>query len=257
MSENLDEKKGPLTLSIDIGGTGLKAALLDAEGNMVSERVHVHTPYPLSPEKMVDTLADLVSPLSGYERVSAGFPGVVRSGIVITAPHFITAKGPGTATVPELEKAWARFALADKLAQRLGKPVKLANDADLQGMAVVQGKGLEVVLTLGTGFGSAVFLDGRLGPHIELAHHRFRKGQTYNEQLGEAALEKIGVKKWNKRLAKALVNMRVLFNFDHCYLGGGNSRHVCLELEDDVSLVDNSAGIIGGIRLWEEGRHLT
>ncbi|MCL4422244.1 MAG: ROK family protein [Actinobacteria bacterium] len=243
-----------LTLAIDIGGTGLKASVLDTKGKMVADRVRVETKYPCPPQSMIDALAELVRPLPSYDRVSAGFPGVVRKGRILTAPHFVTKSGPGSQEVPELVKQWDRFDLAGALASRLGKPTRVANDADLQGAAVVEGQGLELVITLGTGFGSGLFYDGRLMPHLEIAHQPFRKGKTYNEELGDVALKRVGPKKWNKRLAQAIENMVVLLRYDKLYLGGGNARHVTLDLGDKATIVDNSAGILGGIWLWDDRR---
>ena len=146
---------GPQTLAIDIGGTGLKASVLDDSGKMVEQHVRVPTPYPLTPDILVETLAKLTAPLSAYDRISIGFPGVVRDGRIITAPHF---KG----------KAWSDYPLADALARRFGKPARLLNDAEVQGLAIVKKQGLEVVLTLGTGVGTAIFSNGALTPTI---HH--------------------------------------------------------------------------------------
>lgn len=240
------------TLALDIGGTGLKAAALDPRGEMIGEQVREPTTYPMPPDKLVDALAGLAAQLPPYDRVSAGFPGVVRHGIVRSAPHFITTKGPGSAADPELVTAWDRFDLATALADRLGKPAKVVNDADLQGAAVIDGKGLEVVLTLGTGLGSAVYVDGRLGTHLELAHHPFRKGETYNEQVGEAARKRIGDEKWNRRVGEAVETIRNLLLPDHLYIGGGNSSRIRVDLGPDVTITDNSAGLLGGIRLWDD-----
>ncbi|MGH9006728.1 MAG: ROK family protein [Acidimicrobiales bacterium] len=247
----------PLTLAIDIGGTGLKASVLDASGAMVADRVRVPTKYPLppdGPDGMVATLAKLVGPLPEADRVSAGFPGMVRGGVVLSAPHFVTESGPGSKVDPHLEKAWSRFDLAGALRDALGKPTKVANDADVQGAAVVKGKGLELVVTLGTGFGTALFLDGALLPHLEIAHQPFRKGETYNDQLGERTRKDIGDERWNTRVRKAIVLLDALLFFDRLYLGGGNARRVKRDnlgdLLDKTTVVDNSAGILGGIRLW-------
>ncbi|HXQ76208.1 MAG TPA: ROK family protein [Acidimicrobiales bacterium] len=241
---------GPLTLAIDIGGTGLKASVLDAHGAMVADRVLVKTTYPCPPTKLVDDLTALVAPLPPADRVSVGFPGMMRKGHVLSAPHFVTEAGPGTKVVDDLVTQWDHFDLAGALKKRLGKPTKVANDADLQGAAVVSGKGLELVVTLGTGVGTALFYDGRLLPHLEFAHHPFRKGETYNEQLGDATRKEIGNGRWNKRVRRAVDTLRALTFFDHCYIGGGNSKHLTGDLADDVSTVDNTAGILGGIKLW-------
>jgi len=241
----------PFTLAVDIGGTGLKASVLDAQGAMVADRVKIPTPYPLPPDKLVSSLKKLVAPLPAAERASAGFPGMVRGGVVLSAPHFTTVRGPGSDIDHHLVKQWDRFALATVLTQEFGVPTKAANDADIQGAAVVRGHGLELVVTLGTGFGTGLFYNGDLQPHLEIAHQPFRKGETYDEQLGEATRKEIGEARWNKRVMKAIDNMRALTLFDHLYLGGGNSRRVLRRhLPDDVTVVDNTAGILGGIRLW-------
>ena len=245
----------PRTLAIDVGGTGLKASVLDAEGKLVADRVRVPTSYPCPPEKLVEALALLVAPLPAFDRVSVGFPGVVRRGIVLTAPHFSTRSGPGSPIVEKLLAEWTRFDLAGALTARLGRPVRLANDADLQGLDVVSGSGLEFVVTLGTGVGTALFMDGNLAPHLELAHHPFRKGETYNEQIGDAALHKVGAKRWRKRTKKAFSNFEVLLNYDRLYVGGGNSRLLVGHLDPSVTIVDNVAGILGGIKLWEQPHH--
>jgi polyphosphate glucokinase len=245
-------------LAIDVGGTGLKASVLNAEGAMLTDRVRIPTTYPMPPEGkggMVPSLVRLVETLPDYDRISVGFPGMVRLGHVLTAPHFWTAKGPGSPVDPELRKAWAHFDLAAALTEALGKPTRVANDADMQGAAVVAGEGLELVVTLGTGFGTALFFDGSLLPHLEIAHQPFRKGETYNEQLGERVRKEIGDHRWNRRVRKALALLDALLFFDHLYLGGGNARRVVRDDLGDLlartTTVDNSAGILGGIALWE------
>ena len=230
---------GPQTLAIDIGGTGLKASVLDGSGKMAEEHVRVPTPYPLSPDKLVDTLAKLTAPLNSYDRISIGFPGVVRDGRIITAPHF---KG----------KAWSGYPLAETLAHRFGKPARLLNDAEVQGLAIVKKQGLEVVLTLGTGVGTAIFTNGALTPHLELAHHPIGKGKTYNDYLGNAARRDIGAKKWNKRVLKTIEIVYSLLHYDVLYIGGGNAARIDVALPDNVHVASNDAGITGGIHLWDE-----
>jgi polyphosphate glucokinase len=229
--------------------------VLDVQGRLLADRVRVATTYPVTPEQMVDQLVKLVQPLPHANRVSVGFPGVVRKGHVLTAPHFVTKSGPGSAVVKELVSKWEGFDLAGTLSERLHLDVRVANDADLQGWAVVSGDGLEMVVTLGTGVGTALFAEGKLAPHLELAHHPFRKGETYNEQLGDAALKKVGPSKWRKRVLEAIANFDSLVNYDHLYLGGGNARHMAGQLDPSIKIVDNVAGILGGIKLWEVGGH--
>ena len=227
------------TLAIDVGGTNLKASVLDEDGALMVDRVRVKTPVGAPPAAVVGALAELVEPLPPFDRVSVGFPGVVRHGTILTAPNLGNDE-------------WKGFKLGEALTAKLGKPVKVLNDAEIQAMAVIKGHGVEMVITLGTGFGTALFLDGRRGAHLELAHHPFRKGETYDEQLGNAARKRIGKKKWNKRVGKAIDNLRTLTYCDHLYIGGGNSKKVTLELEPDVTLVSNTAGIEGGLAAWRE-----
>jgi polyphosphate glucokinase len=248
LHDDLKAKKN--TLAIDIGGTGLKASVLDEDGAMEHDRVRVDTPYPLGPDKLVMVLTDLVKPLPTFDRISVGFPGMIRAGMVLSAPHFVSPTGPGGEPAAKLVTAWNRYNLQAAISHSFGKPTKVANDADLQGAAVVAGKGLELVVTLGTGVGTALFYDGKLLPHLEFAHHAFRKDQTYNEALGEATRKHLGSKKWNKRVAEMIDALRALTFFDHLYIGGGNSTRVDLKLEADTTLTDNAAGILGGIKLW-------
>lgn len=241
------------TLAIDVGGTGIKGSVLDGQGRLAADRVRVATTYPMDPGHLVEVVADLAGRLPAYDRVSVGFPGVVREGKVLTAPHFVTEKGPGTRVLPELVEQWSGYALGQEVESRLGKPTRVANDADMQGAAVVRGHGLEMVVTLGTGVGTALFYKGSLAPHLELAHHPFRRDETYNDQIGDAARRRIGERRWNKRVHLAIRTLHDLVLYDHLYIGGGNSHRVSEPESPDVSIVDNEAGILGGIRLWERG----
>jgi polyphosphate glucokinase len=146
---------------------------------------------------------------------------------------------------------WRDFPLVARLEQRWQKPARMLNDAEVQGFGVIAGKGLECVLTLGTGFGSAVYRDGELMPHLELGQHPVWKSKTYDQYLGAAALKRKGRIRWNRRVKRMLVIVRTLLNFDRLYLGGGNARKIDFELPADVTIVSNEAGITGGIRLWD------
>lgn len=225
------------TLAIDIGGTGLKATLLDGKGRMLADRVRAATPYPAAPEVILDALVKLVGPLPPFDRISIGFPGVVRDGRVITAPHFGNEE-------------WHKFPLAARLADQLGRPARLLNDADVQGYGAIRGKGLEFVITLGTGVGTALFRDGALMPHMEFAQYPVRNKKTFNAYLGNAALRDIGGKRWSRRVSRTIDTFRTLLNFDTLYIGGGNARKLTIDLPRDVKIVSNKTGLTGGIRLW-------
>ncbi len=230
---------GARTLSIDIGGTGLKCSVLDASGKMVHDKVWRPTPHPCPPATMVNELQAMTEDLPAYDRISAGFPGAVRDGHVITAPHF-----------PDPE--WSGFDLATALSKVLGKPARVLNDAEVQGYGVISGHGLEFVLTLGTGAGTALFQDGRPAPHMEFAHHPVHGKKSYNEYIGRVALQKVGRKRWNKRVRKVIATLESLIHYDRIYIGGGNSEKVEPPLPANATLVSNDAGITGGIALWRE-----
>jgi polyphosphate glucokinase len=238
------------TLAIDIGGTGLKASVLDAAGQMTVDRVRTDTPYPCPPELLVSQLLNLTEQLPPYHRVSVGFPGLIRAGLVIMVPSLsrLVQAGPPD---PEMVALWARYPLEQRLREAFKKPLLLANDADVQGCAVVRGQGFELVLTLGTGLGCALFQDGELLPHLELPHGPFRNGQSYEDQLGNAARKAVGPERWNERLRRALAAFDLMVRYDHVYIGGGNARKVTADLGPKVTVVDNTAGILGGIKLWE------
>jgi polyphosphate glucokinase len=224
------------TLSVDIGGSGVKALVLDITGQAVTERGRLETPQPAKPETVINAIAVLAAGQGEFHRVSVGFPGVVRYGVTETAVN--------------LDQDWIGFDLQTALSKQLNKPVRVINDADMQGLGAIAGKGLELVITLGTGFGSALFIDGKLVPNMEMGHHQFRKDETYEQQLGRATLEKIGDKKWNRRLEKAIASLQHLFNYDCLYIGGGEAVRVNLQLPLNVKLIPNITGLLGGIALW-------
>jgi polyphosphate glucokinase len=184
-----------------------------------------------------------VKPLMAQEpatRISIGFPGFVRNNHVLTAPHLGTK-----------EEGWDNVPLADMLAKKLGGlPVRMINDAEVQGFAAIEGHGIEFVLTLGTGAGTALFRDGELMPHLELAHHPVSKNRAYDEYIGDAARMKAGNKRWNKRVEKVIEILASLVNYDKLWIGGGNAARLNFKLPDNVKAVSNDAGIEGGARLW-------
>ena len=244
---------GPRTLCVDCGGSGLKASVLDAAGTMLAPRVRVPTPYPLPPQRFAAELRALADGLPAYDRVTVGMPGVVRGGRVVATPHYVTEAGPFTPVRPDLLEAWRGLDVAALLGRALGAPTLVVNDAQVQGAAVVSGRGFEAVLTLGTGLGLALFDEGRLLPHLEMSHAPFRKGETYDQQLGDLARRRVGGAKWNRRVRRALDALRPVLQADRYYVGGGGARYVDTDLGEDVTLVDNRAGILGGVALWGTG----
>src|SRR5579875_2654435 len=207
-----------VTLAVDIGGTGVKALLLDARGKPISQRLREDTPQPATPEAMLAVMDEIVNRLGKFDRASVGFPGVVKHGATLTAHN--------------LDQNWVGFDLA------------------VQGFAAIRGKGVELVITLGTGFGSSLFTDGHLVPGLELAHHPWRKDKTYEDFLGKNGFAKYGRKRWNKLVEKAIGQLEALFNFDHLYIGGGNATKINFALPKHVTRVPNEDGLLGGVALW-------
>ncbi|HTW89964.1 MAG TPA: ROK family protein [Candidatus Binataceae bacterium] len=229
---------GARTLAVDIGGTGTKVEILNAAGKSISDRIRVPTPQPATPRALVKVIRKLAKAAGAFDRVSVGFPGVVKNGCIYTAPN--------------LGNGWKNVMLDKLLERKLGKPVRVANDADIQGLGSVTGRGIELVITLGTGFGSVIFSDGNR-IHLELGHAPFHKGKTYEEELGIRALKKKGKRKWNKLLREAIDDLAIAFNYDRLYIGGGNTRYIKFDLPESVKLVSNLEGLLGGIKLWEVG----
>jgi polyphosphate glucokinase len=235
-----DLDPGEKILSIDIGGSRIKATILDPEGNMLTDFHKIPTPPLPEPENVMQAILELTGTFQEtYHRVSVGFPGYTRQGIIYTAPNLSTPK-------------WKGVHLSKLLSDVLMKPVRVLNDADMQGLGVVRGVGLEMVITLGTGFGTAFFLEGSLLPHLEIAHHPVSKDRTYDEYIGDRALLEVGLEKWNKRLKKAIEILKVVFNYDHLYIGGGNSKKITFEIDTTlITRVANIDGIKGGAKVWQ------
>jgi polyphosphate glucokinase len=225
-------------LSIDIGGSRIKATILDTEGNMQMDFQKIATPTSPDPGNIIQAILELTRGFQEYHRVSVGFPGYTRVGIIHTAPNLGTAK-------------WRGVNLGKLMTDVLNKPVRVLNDADMHGLGIVKGIGLEMVITLGTGFGTALFMDGNLLPHLEIAHHPISKRRTYDDYIGERALIEFGLEKWNKRLTKVLGILQTVFNYDHLFIGGGNSKKINFETGEAITLVSNIDGIKGGAKVWQ------
>ncbi len=244
-----------MTLAVDCGGTGIKASVLDPAGTLHAKPVRVPTPYPLTVERFLDTVADLAATLPPADRATVGIPGMIRHGVVIVTPHYVTESGPRSRPVPELVDQWHGFDARAALAARLGVPTLVLNDAEVHGAGVVTGVGLELVITLGTGLGCALFDGGRLAPHLELSQAPVRWGQSYDTYVGDKERKRLGPAFWSRRVRRVVDALRPVFVWDRLYVGGGNARvlspEVIAVLGDDVVIVPNTAGIVGGVRAWE------
>ena len=180
---------------IDIGGTGVKAIILDA-GRCTAHRPCCASRPPARPRRERSSRASGSSLLrsGAFHRISVGFPGVVIDGVTKTAPN--------------LHESWNDFELAETLAEATRRPVRVLNDAGVQGYGVIEGYGVEMLITLGTGMGCSLFLDGKYVPNLELAHHPFHGPKTYEDWVGNAALKKVGKKRWNHHVRKVIEQNR-------------------------------------------------
>ncbi|WP_116127086.1 ROK family protein [Lewinella sp. IMCC34183] len=232
-----DPTPAPRILILDLGGSHLKGTVLDAAGNEVAAYQSLPTPRPATPDRVLDTVGDLIKQLGAFDYLSMGFPGYVRHGLVQTAPNLGS-------------ESWAGVNLQDRLAKRFGRPARVVNDADLLGLGIAAGDGLELLVTLGTGFGTACLLDGVLLPHLELAHHPLREEIDYDQYVGEAELERIGPEAWNVRMREVVDILDTVFHYDTLWLAGGNARLITFDAGPRAKLSNNRTGIRGGYRLW-------
>jgi len=230
--------QSPFTLGIDIGGTNIKMLVMDAKGQAVTPYIHESTPTPATVEAICSVITHMIKTLNThFDHVAAGFPGIVVFGIVKDAPH--------------LDASWVGVNLEERLQAITGTPARVANDADVQGYGDEHGKGVELVMTLGTGVGSALFVDGRLVPNLEFGHHPFEDSQTYEQALSKVALDEEGVEQWKDKLKRAINLWLNTFNCQKLYIGGGLANLIDFKLPDSVEISQNIEGTLGGIKLWQ------
>ena len=226
------------TLAVDIGGGSIKLVALDDEGAPLTETLAEPTPEPATPDAVFSLIHDMADTLPPHHRVSVGFPGVVKNGVAQNAPNLG-------------DELWRDTPLEARLTELLQHPVRAVNDADLQGFGVVRGDGVELVLTLGTGMGAALFTSGVLVPNLELAHHPLRDGQTYEDLVRDSELKRIGPVEWTARVFSAIEQLEPIFNYDVLHLGGGNVRHIQGELPANVRVFTLAEAMRGALKLWD------
>jgi polyphosphate glucokinase len=180
---------------------------------------------------------------------------MIRNGVVVATPHYINEAGPHTRFSPELKAEWWGFDAQAAISNKLGIPTKVLNDAEVHAAGVITGSGLEIVMTLGTGLGFAVFHGGKLSPHFELSHATVRRNTTFDTWIGERERKRLGNTFWSRRIRLMIAELRPVFLWDRLYIGGGNSHNIMQRdlqlMGDDVVIVPNSAGVAGGVRAWQ------
>ena len=233
-------------LGIDIGGTGIKGALVNTDsGEMLTERYRLLTPQPATPKAMIKTMADIVKHFYWHGPVGCGYPGVVKNGVAYTASN--------------VSNKWIGFNLEEALGELTGCQVVAINDADAAGLAEMRfgagrGKhGMVLIITLGTGIGTALFVGGRLVPNLELGHIEIG-GLEAEKRAASIVREetKLSWKKWGRRVSKYLITMEQLLWPDLIIVGGGVSKkhekffpYLNAQTRVVPAEMRNQAGIVG------------
>ena len=237
-------------IGVDVGGTGIKGALVDTElGELVTARVRVPTPHPGTPRQVAQTVSDVVGRIDTSGTVGVTLPAVVRSGIVETASN--------------IDGSWIGTDATALLEAELGRPVAVVNDADAAGMAEIRwGAGRDVggtvvVITLGTGIGSGLFIDGCLVPNTELGHLHLHHGDA-EDWAAESIREHddLSWSKWSARVDAYLHKLEALLWPTLIVVGGGVSKkadkflpHLTVRTPVVAAQLHNEAGIAGAALL--------
>jgi polyphosphate glucokinase len=243
------------TLTVDCGGTGIKASVLDKGEKVLIDFPYLKTPYPLSPSKLISIIDEFVKADNRIKRVTLGLPGMIRGGKVIVIPHYVNASGPRGVVDPHLKKAWYGFDMQSMLKKKIKLPTLVLNDAEVHAAAVIAGKGLETVLTFGTGLGSAIFSDGVIAPHLEISHATIRYGKSIDSWIGEQARRRLGNQLWSRRVKSLIQELYPMIIWDKLYIGGGNAQRISKSalksFDYKVKIIPNSAGVTGGVKAWD------
>jgi polyphosphate glucokinase len=180
---------------------------------------------------------------------------MIRGGKVIVIPHYVNTSGPRGVVDPHLKKAWYGFDMQSMLKKKLKLPTLVLNDAEVHASAVITGKGLETVLTFGTGLGSAIFSDGVIAPHLEISHATIRYGKSIDSWIGEQARRRLGNQLWSRRVKSLIQELYPMIIWDKLYIGGGNAQRISKSalksFDYKVKIIPNSAGVTGGVKAWD------
>lgn len=212
------------------------------------------TPYPLPPERLLGLIAGIAEDLPAADRVTVGMPGMIRHGVVVHTPHYITRSGPRTRPLPELQKAWRRFDMAGAVRARLGLPVVVLNDAEVHGAGVVAGEGCGSCSPSGPAWAARCSTTVCSHHTWSFSHAQVRWGLTYDGYLGEHERLRLGDSHWSRRVRRAVDSLEPVVLWDRLYLGGGNGNRIlpsALERLGPVTIIPNSAALRGGVRVWQ------
>jgi polyphosphate glucokinase len=240
-------------LAVDVGATTIKFGLVDAEGELVGEVRRCPTPYPCSPPRLVDLITEQIA-VTGASRVGVGFPGALADGLVLEPGNLSRPEGFTSPIDPALHEEWLNIDLQAAMRRASQCDVRVVNDATLAALGCSTGHGVELVFTLGTGFGIALVVDGSLKPIRDVGAEVFADDETYDRAFGDHARSN-GEERWNERLVRAVDGFVDEFAADTVHLGGGNSRRVDLDRfakrPYQVIVSDNDATLRGAIKLFD------
>jgi polyphosphate glucokinase len=241
-----------LILAVDIGATTIKFALTDPNGQLVDAVARMPTPYPCSPTRLVETVAREIAH-SGCTKVGVGFPGALLDGLVIEPGNLSRPNGFTSPIDQALHEEWLNTDLQRLFCEVTRQDVRVVNDATLAALGCAEGRGHELVFTLGTGFGIALVIDGSLKPIRDVGAEIFLEGESYDRVLGDYA-RSLDEERWHAQLVQAVDGFVDEFTATTVHLGGGNSRRVNLAAFASRSyrivVNDNDATLSGAAKLF-------
>ena len=239
-------------LAIDIGATNIKFCHVDDHGQLLDAIRRRPTPYPCTPERLIELLAERTS-VSEAQRIGIGFPGEFADGHVIRPGNLSRPGGIGTERDADLEERWRGFPLQEAMREATGRDVRVVNDATMAALGSCTGDGVELVFTLGTGFGLSLMVDGSWRRVRDVGAEAFRDGQTYDQLLGERSRAQ-DEDHWHQLLHEAVDRFVDEFSATTVHLAGGNARRVSPTLFDGSSyrvVIDgNQAPLHGAAKLF-------
>jgi polyphosphate glucokinase len=241
-----------ITLAVDCGGGTLKFASVDS-GGLILKQKNIKVAYPFSPSDLVITIKEVFEEFSPIDRVVVGIPGMIRQGVVITTPHYQNIAGPRSKVDAKLKNAWDGFDAKEAIASKLNIETFVLNDAQLHGLGVIEGVGVELVLTFGTGLGYALFVDGVPTVHFELSRSPIGFNNIYDEYIGETERRRLGDLWWSWRVLRLIKKLQPVFMWDRLYLGGGNALRLAKRIQNklpaNVKIEKNAAALIGAAKI--------
>ncbi|WP_216404892.1 ROK family protein [Arcanobacterium phocae] len=257
-----DPNSGINTLSLDFGGSRVKSAVLDQQGNHLGTYFVDVVEYPFTPQLMLETVIEHAQRHAvTCHRITIGMPGIVRDGIVIHTPHYIRPAGPGGSVDAQLQEAWKNTDIQKLVEDACHLPTLVVNDAIVAAAATMQGHGSELILTLGTGLGIAFAVNGRLTEHIEVSHAPSPIGGTFDDVVGAINLPDTDSEQWSHHIGQVIDALWPMYRWDTLYIGGGNALKLTDEVRASLSkrgatFLDYEAGARGGSATWQYVPHI-